>query len=264
MERLTGTGRAALVTGARRGIGLGIAKALLKEGYRVLLCGVTKGAAAVRDIAPELDALGDWGYAACDVSEPRERAALLEEAERRFGRLDVLVNNAGVAPEVRLDVLETTVESYERLMRVNTESCFFMCQAGANLMLRMRRQGLEDFFPRIVNISSVSAYTSSTSRGEYCVSKAGISMVTQLFADRLAREGIPVFEVRPGIILTDMTAGVKDKYQRMIQQEGVTPIRRFGSPQDVADQVLAACSGLLDFGTGTVLNADGGFHIRRL
>ena len=116
----------------------------------------------------------------------------------------------------------------------------------------------------IINISSVSAYASSPSRGEYCVSKAGISMVTKLFADRLAGEGIPVFEVRPGIIQTDMTAGVADKYRRMIEQEGVTPIRRFGQPEDVADQVLAACSGLLDFGTGTVLNADGGFHLRRL
>ena len=264
MKAWTGKGRAALVTGARRGIGLGIAKALLQEGYSVLLCGVTTGPEATAGIQEELDALGTWAYVPCDVSEPAQRAALFEEMDRRFGRLDVLVNNAGVAPRVRLDVLETTVESYERLMRVNTESCFFMCQAGANAMLRYRAQGVADYHPRIINISSISAYTSSTPRGEYCVSKAGISMVTQLFADRLAGEGIPVFEVRPGIIATDMTAGVADRYRRLIEEEGITPIRRFGQPEDVADQVLAACSGLLDFGTGTVLNADGGFHIRRL
>ena len=252
MKALSGKGRAALVTGARRGIGLGIAKALLAEGYAVLLCGVTEEPRATADIAPELTRLGTWAYLRCDVSDAQDREALFAGMQEKFGRLDVLVNNAGVAPVQRLDVLE------------NTESCFFMCQAGAKRMLAGKAQGIPDYRPRIINISSISAYTSSPSRGEYCVSKAGISMVTKLFADRLAGEGIPVFEVRPGIIQTDMTAGVADKYRRMIEQEGVTPIRRFGQPEDVADQVLAACSGLLDFGTGTVLNADGGFHLRRL
>lgn len=254
----------ALVTGARRGIGLGIAKALLGAGYRVVLCGVTSGEEATAGIAPQLSALGDWQYVPCDVSIQQQRKELFDQIDKQYGRLDVLVNNAGVAPTVRMDVLSTTPQSYQRLMRINTESTFFMCQLAANLMLDMQARDLEDYCPRIVNISSISAYTSSTGRGEYCVSKAGISMVTQLFADRLAAAGIPVFEVRPGIIMTDMTAGVKDKYERMIKEEGVTPIRRFGTPDDVADQVLAACSGLLDFGTGTVLNADGGFSIRRL
>ena len=249
MKALNGKGRAALVTGARRGIGLGIAKALLAEGYAVLLCGVTEEPRATADIAPELTRLGTWAYLRCDVSDAQDREALFAGMQEKFGRLDVL---------------ETTAESFERLLRVNTESCFFMCQAGAKRMLAGKAQGIPDYRPRIINISSVSAYASSPSRGEYCVSKAGISMVTKLFADRLAGEGIPVFEVRPGIIQTDMTAGVADKYRRMIEQEGVTPIRRFGQPEDVADQVLAACSGLLDFGTGTVLNADGGFHLRRL
>ena len=176
----------------------------------------------------------------------------------------MLVNNAGVAPKVRLDVLETTVESYERLMRTNAKGCFFMCQLGANLMIEGQKAGFEDYSPRIVNISSISAYTASTSRGEYCTSKAAVSMTTQLFADRLAEYSIPVFEVRPGIILTDMTAGVRGKYEHLVHDEGITPIRRLGVPEDVAAQVLAACSGLLDFGTGTVLNADGGFHLRRL
>ena len=130
-------------------------------------------------------------------------------------------------------------------------------------MIACQQKGLEDYHPRIINISSISAYTSSVSRGEYCISKAGISMVTQLFADELADRGIPVFEVRPGIIQTDMTACVHDKYEKLIA-EGITPIRRFGQPEDVANCVSAACTGLLDFGTGTVLNADGGFHLRRL
>ena len=131
------------------------------------------------------------------------------------------------------------------------------------MMIAMQKRGLENYQPRIVNISSMSAYTSSTNRGEYCISKAGISMVTQLFADKLAEYGIPVFEVRPGIIMTDMTAVVKEKYEKLIEQ-GVTPIRRFGQPEDVANCVVAAASGRLDFSTGQVLNADGGFHIRRL
>ena len=130
-------------------------------------------------------------------------------------------------------------------------------------MIHLKSKGLEDYSPRIVNISSMSAYTSSTNRGEYCISKAGISMVTKLFADRLAEYGIPVFEVRPGIIMTDMTAGVKEKYEKMIE-EGITPIRRFGYPEDVAKCVVAACSGLLDFSAGQVLNADGGFELRRM
>lgn len=265
MKTLNGKGRTALVTGARRGIGLGIAKALLEDGYRVMLCSVTRGEDAVKDIAEDLDKLGDWCYVPCDVSDEAERAALFDEVRRQFGgRLDVLVNNAGVAPKVRLDVLETTVESYERLMRTNAEGCFFMCQLGANLMIEGQKAGFEDYSPRIVNISSISAYTASTSRGEYCTSKAAVSMTTQLFADRLAEYSIPVFEVRPGIILTDMTAGVRGKYEHLVHDEGITPIRRLGLPEDVAAQVLAACSGLLDFGTGTVLNADGGFHLRRL
>ena len=208
-------GKAAIVTGASRGIGLGIAKALLAEGYAVLLCGVTEEPRATADIAPELTRLGTWAYLRCDVSDAQDREALFAGMQERFGRLDVLVNNAGVAPVQRLDVLETTAESFERLLRVNTESCFFMCQAGARRMLAGKAQGIPDYRPRIINISSVSAYASSPSRGEYCVSKAGISMVTKLFADRLAGEGIPVFEVRPGIIQTDMTAGVADKYRRM-------------------------------------------------
>ena len=254
--------KTAIVTGARRGIGLAIAKKLLEGGYRVGLCATT-AAGEVTALLEELTRLGEAHYLQCDISRPEDRDNLLDQVLERFGRLDVLVNNAGVACKQRLSILETNPESFERLMKVNCEGTFFLCQGGANRMIACQRQKLEDYHPRIVNISSISAYTSSTNRGEYCISKAGISMITQLFADELASYGIPVFEVRPGIIATDMTAPVHEKYEKLIAQ-GVTPIRRFGQPEDVADCVWAACSGLLDFGTGTVLNADGGFHLRRL
>ena len=250
----------ALVTGSRRGIGLGIARALGQEGYFVVLSATTP---SDEEVTAKLAGEGiDCTYISCDISRTEDRARLLDTIMERYGRLDVLVNNAGVAPKVRLGILETTEESFDRLMSINLKGTFFMCQMAANLMISLQKQGLEDYQPRIVNISSMSAYTSSVNRGEYCISKAGISMTTQLFADQLAEYGIPVFEVRPGII-TDMTAGVHEKYQKLID-EGVTPIRRFGLPEDVANCVLAAVSGRLDFATGQVLNADGGFHIRRL
>ncbi len=249
----------ALVTGSTRGIGHAIATALGRAGYYVIISGTKE-----LDQQPGL-LEGFPGirceYKKCNIASADDRAAMFARI-RELGRLDVLVNNAGVAPLVRADILTTTPESVGRLLNINLEGTFFMCQAAANYMIEQKAL-LEDCSPRIVNISSMSAYTSSTNRGEYCMSKAGISMVTKLFADRLAEEGIPVFEVRPGIIETDMTAGVKEKYERLIAQ-GVTPIKRMGRPEDVADCVMAAVSGLLDFGTGTVLNADGGFHIQRL
>ena len=187
----------------------------------------------------------------------------MKTIKEKYGRLDIHVNNAGVAPKLRLDILKTTAESFDFVMNINLRGTFFMCQNVANAMIEMKDSGLRDYSPRIVNIASMSAYTSSTNRGEYCISKAGISMITKLFADKLSEYGIPVFEVRPGIIMTDMTSTVKEKYDRLIAG-GVTPIKRFGQPKDVADCVMAAASGRLDFATGQVLNADGGFHIRRL
>lgn len=245
--------KVAVVTGARKGIGFGIAEALVNDGYTVVACGTasTAGDGFICD------------YVRCNIADAADRKQLLDYTLSKYGRIDVLVNNAGVAPQVRMDVLETTEESFERVVGINCEGTFFMCQLFANAMIAAQKQTLEDYKPRIVNISSVSAYTSSTSRGEYCISKAGISMVTKLFADRLAEYGIPVFEVRPGIILTDMTACVKEKYDKLIS-EGITPTKRMGMPEDVAKCVLGACSGLFDFGTGTVFNADGGFNIRRL
>lgn len=173
----------------------------------------------------------------------------------------MLVNNAGVAPLVREDILEMTEESFDRVIGINLKGTLFMSQLAAKMMLD--HPNTMDYNPRIINIGSISAYTSSTARGEYCISKAGIAMVTQLFADRLAEVEIPVFEVRPGIIATDMTEKVHDKYAAMIKG-GLLPIPRFGKPEDVADMVEACCTGLMDYAAGQVLNADGGFSLRRL
>lgn len=253
--------KVAIVTGSRRGIGLGIARALGQDGFTVVLSATAPHA---DELVSELTAAGiSCMYRKCDISVAGERAALLDAVIGAYGRLDLLVNNAGVAPDARLDLLETTEESFDRLIQINLRGTFFMCQLAANRMISLQTQDIPDYSPRIVNISSMSAYTSSVSRGEYCVSKAGIAMTTQLFADRLAAHGIGVFEVRPGIIQTDMTAGVHEKYEKLIA-DGITPIRRFGTPADVANCVRAAAGGLLDFATGQVLNADGGFHIRRL
>ena len=242
--------KTAVVTGAYQGIGKGIADALKAAGYTVVYSDVH-------------DSMAGEIYCKCDISKAQDRAALADFVEQQFGRIDLLVNNAGVACRVRLDILETTEESFDRVVGINTKGTFFMCQTFANRMIAEQQKGLTDYTPRIVNIASNSSYTSSTSRGEYCISKAGVSMVTLLFADKLAEYGIPVFEVRPGIIKTPMTEVVTQKYDKLIA-EGVTPIKRWGTPEDVAKCVLAAAGGLLDFGTGTVLNADGGFHIRRL
>ena len=247
--------KVALVTGSTRGIGRGIADALREEGYFVVYSGT-------RPQPPEQLPQGG-AYIGCNIADSQQRKALIDRVEREYGRLDVMVNNAGMAPRVRRDLLETTEESFDEVLSVNLRGTFFLCQLAANAMIRMQGKGLPDYSPRIINIGSMSAYTSSVSRPEYCISKAGIAMVTQLFADRLCEYGIPVFEIRPGIIETDMTSVVHAKYEALIAQ-GITPIRRFGKPEDVANMVLAACSGRLDFTSGQVLNADGGFHLRRL
>jgi NAD(P)-dependent dehydrogenase (short-subunit alcohol dehydrogenase family) len=238
--------KTAVVTGACRGIGLAVARRLEGDGCAVVY--------ADKFPIPEIK-----NAVACDISVPQDRERLLSEALTRHGRVDILVNNAGVAPDKRLDLLETTPESYERVMDINLKGTFFMCQLFANQMVK--QPAAETC--AIINIASISSYTSSVNRGEYCISKAGVSMVTQLFADRLAEYGIGVYEIRPGIILTDMTAAVKEKYQGLIDN-GLTPTKRFGLPDDIADVASAVAAGYFGFCTGQVFNADGGFHIRRL
>ena len=237
----------AVVTGARRGIGRGIADALAAQGHTVVFANIT---------TPETLPKGAV-FIPCDISQPTQREQLLDTVLQKFGQVDLLVNNAGIAPATRADILDTTLESFRQLMEVNLEGTYFMCQCFARQMVAQNTKG------RIINVSSISSYTSSTNRGEYCVSKAGISMVTQLFADRLAAHGIGVFEIRPGIIKTDMTAAVLEKYEKLIQ-EGLTPIQRMGTPEDVAQVVLAIQNGHFDFCTGQVFNVDAGFHMRRL
>lgn len=256
--------KVAIVTGSRQGIGLGIVKALGSKGFFTVVSDIVEAAEA-QPTLDELKSLNlEFVYIKCDILKAQDRKSLFEKILDGYGRLDLVVNNAGVAPLERLDILKTTEESFDRVLGINLKGTFFMCQAAANIMISLKeKKEIPDYSPRIVNISSISSYTSSITRGEYCISKAGISMTTQLFADRLAEFNIPVFEVRPGIIVTDMTMAVKEIYEKQIA-EGLTPIRRIGYPEDVADCVMAACSGLLDFGTGQVLNADGGFHIRRL
>ncbi len=260
---------AALVTGGSRGIGRGICLSLARAGFGVAI-NYTSNAQAAEECkrlcvqAAPAEQKAKFETIQADISDPKGRGRLLEFIEGEWGWLDVLVNNAGVAPEVRADLLEATEESFDRLIATNLKGPYFLTQAVANYWVA----GLQYLpagraKPRVVNISSLSAYAASVNRGDYCVSKAGLSMATQLFALRLAEFGINVYEVRPGIIATDMTAGVKEKYDRMIA-EGLTPIARWGTPEDVGRAVTAIAQGAFPFSTGEVINVDGGFHLRRL
>lgn len=240
--------KVAIVTGVASGIGLATAKIFLENGYCVV--GMSRRSAMEEDLG------ADFTYVSGDVSVSEDRTQLVETALKNCGRIDALVNVAGVAPKVRADLLEMTEESYDYVMDINTRGTFFLTQMVANEMVKAGSGS-------IVNISSMSAYTSSVNRGEYCISKAGMSMITTLFADRLAEYGITVNEVRPGIIATDMTSKVQGKYDALIEG-GLLPIKRWGAPEDIAKAVWALCNGSLPYMTGQVLNVDGGFHIRRL
>ncbi len=252
----------ALVTGASRGIGNAVAIKLASDGFAVVAVGTSEAAQNSENLQ-KIEKVGQpFLYLQADVSSPQGREAIIQGILEKFGRIDVLVNNAGVAPKVRMDILETTEESLDRLLSINLKSTFFLSQQVAKLM-REEVKTIPGMAPKIINMSSMSAYTASTQRAEYCISKAAISMVTLLFADRLADDGIHVYEVRPGIIQTDMTSVVKAKYDEMFAS-GLTPIRRWGQPEDVANAVSVLCSGLLSYSTGEVINVDGGFHIRRL
>jgi NAD(P)-dependent dehydrogenase (short-subunit alcohol dehydrogenase family) len=259
----------AIVTGASRGIGKGIAKELASLGYDLVVNYFDFTAEGKPDESKAVQTQKEIksSGAKCqilrgDVSSAPDRGKLLALAKGKFGRCDMLVNNAGVAPSKRMDLLEATEESFDRVMGINLKGPYFLTQLVANWMIEQKKTHPERAL-RIVNTSSISAYTSSPARGEYCVSKAGISMMTALYADRLAEYGIGVFEIRPGIIATDMTSVVKDKYDKLIA-EGLTPIKRWGRPEDIAKAVGAIAEGRLDFSTGQVINVDGGFHLRRL
>jgi NAD(P)-dependent dehydrogenase (short-subunit alcohol dehydrogenase family) len=250
------------VTGGSRGIGLGIARHLAAEGWNLVICGVRPELQVV-DVIKELRLTGaDVLYCQADVSERADREALLDATRERYGQLNLLVNNAGVAPKVRADILEATEESYDRVMGINLKGPYFLTQAAAVWMIAQRladpqRQAC------IVNISSISATVVSVTRGEYCLSKAGVSMATQLWAARLGEYGIPVYEVRPGVILTDMTSGVQAKYDRLIA-EGLTVQPRWGYPEDVGKAVAMLARGDLPYSTGQVIMVDGGLTIPRL
>jgi NAD(P)-dependent dehydrogenase (short-subunit alcohol dehydrogenase family) len=254
--------KVALVTGGSRGIGLGVARELARSGFDLAI----NGRREPGDVAPvvaELRALGvDVLYCKTDVAELADHRQMLDAVRNRFGRLDVLVNNAGVAPEVRADILDATPESFDRLMRINLRGPYFLTQAAARWMVEQRKADAK-FRGCVVNVSSVSATVASVNRGDYCISKAGVAMATQLWAARLAEFGIDVYEVRPGIIATDMTAGVKEKYDKLIA-EGLTVEDRWGTPQDVGRAVAVLARGEMPYATGQILNIDGGLTLRRL
>jgi len=271
----------AIVTGASRGIGKAIALELARLGYDLV---VNRVQPAVPETKAEAEGLGArCEFVQGDIGKTKDRDRLVETTKSKFGRCDMLVNNAGAAPLKRLDILEATEESFDRVIGMNLKGPYFLTQQVANWMVEQRRirsveRGAYRKEPdakryplnadsgrafRIVNIGSISAYTSSPSRGEYCISKAGVRMMTMLYADRLAEYNIGVFEICPGIIATDMTSAAKDKYDKLIA-EGLTPIRRWGRPEDVAKAVGAIAEGRLDFSTGCAIDVDGGFHLRRL
>jgi NAD(P)-dependent dehydrogenase (short-subunit alcohol dehydrogenase family) len=254
--------RTALVTGGTRGIGLGVARALARESWDLALGGV-RPEADVRPVLDELRALGaSVRYLAGDLSRPDDRRRIVDETRAAFGALNALVNNAGRAPRVRADLLEATEASFDEVLRTNLQGPYFLTQAIARDQIERRRTD-PDFGASIVFVTSVSAEMVSPNRGEYCVSKAGLSMAARLFAARLAEHGIPVFEVRPGIIATDMTAGGRDLYDRRIA-DGLVPDRRWGQPDDVGRVVAALLRGDLPYSTGSVINVDGGLSVPRL
>jgi 3-oxoacyl-[acyl-carrier protein] reductase len=274
----------ALITGASRGIGRGIALELAKLGHDLVINFAANNTAATQTAKDCTAAAASAGKrirtetCRADVSKSSDRKQLIEFTKDSFRRLDLLVNNAGVAPEVRADILEADEQSFDRLIAINVKGPYFLTQLAARWMIEQcGRRGNEaehsaaegppphvgGYRPKIITISSVSAYTASTNRGDYCVSKAALSMLTPLFAARLAEHGINVYEIRPGVIATDMVAPAKEKYDKLIA-EGMTPIKRWGTPDDIGKAVAAIAQNLLPFSTGEVINVDGGFHLRRL
>lgn len=253
---------AAIVTGSSRGIGRAIAEHLAALGHAVVINYVSRPEAAEEVVAGIRDRGGKAIAAQANVGARDDRRRLLDETLAAFGRLDVLVNNAGITSQGRKDLLDATEESWDVVFDTNLKGPFFLSQAAARTMIDLR-QASRIAGGKIININSISSYAVSANRADYCMAKAGMQMMTWLLADRLAEENIQVFEVCPGVIASDMTAPVKEKYDRLIA-EGFTPIRRWGQPEDVAKAVAAIVSGVFPFSTGERINVDGGFHLRRL
>ena len=254
--------KTAIITGGNRGIGRGITLGLAEHGWQVMV-NYFRNSDAAEETLGLIQAMGRNGAAIqADISRASDRQRLISKTMEEFGRIDLLINNAGMAPSQRLDILEVGEDSYDQVMTTNLKGPFFLTQQVACLMIDLL-EAKTIKSPNIINISSISAYTSSPNRGEYCISKAGMGMMTSLYADRLAEYGIGVYEIRPGIIATDMTSGVKQKYDQLFDQ-GVTPIARWGTPNDVANAVIAISQGYFPYSTGEIFNIDGGFHLRRL
>jgi NAD(P)-dependent dehydrogenase (short-subunit alcohol dehydrogenase family) len=257
------------VTGGSRGIGRGICLELARTGYAIAVNYTSNEAAAKEtqqliERIPNANAAGETMLCRADVGNAIDRRQMVDEILNRWGRIDVLVNNAGITSPGRRDILEAAEDGWDQVMAVNLKGPYFLTQRVAQEMIRWREaHGLQSVgLQTIVNISSLSAYAPAINRGDYCISKAGLHMMTQLFALRLADHGIRVFEIRPGVIETDMTAAVKDKYTPLIEA-GLSPIRRWGTAEDIGKAVAALVSGSFPFSTGDVINVDGGFHIRK-
>ena len=253
--------KTAFITGGSRGIGLAVARELGQAGYRLAILATRPENFYPESMKYLQEAEVTYHWFSGDIGSSEDRRRIVREVAESLGEIHVLVNNAGVAPKIRADLLDMTEESYDYVMDINTKGNMFMTQLVANQMCRQPVYGSKR--GTIINISSCSSEVSSVNRGEYCISKAGISMLTKLYADRLASERIYVYEIRPGVIRTDMTAAVEEKYEKLIQQ-GVFPIARWGLPEDVAKAVRAFCSDDFCYTTGSAIDVDGGFHIRRL
>ncbi|MCJ8330388.1 MAG: 3-ketoacyl-ACP reductase [Lentisphaeria bacterium] len=252
-----------LITGGSRGIGLGIAKCLAADNCDLVICG-RREQSQVQETIDELKALGaDVLYSQADISNAADRERMLKEIDAYYGRLNVLVNNAGVAPDTRADILDATEESYERVMRINSQGPYFLTQACANWFIKQREENADAAF-YIVNVSSISAVVASPSRGEYCVSKAAVSMATKLWAVRLGEYNIPVYEVQPGVTKTDMTSVVTEKYDKLIFEENLCVQPRWGYPEDTGKVIAAMVRGDMPYSTGQIVNVDGGLMLQRL
>ncbi|RIH66033.1 3-ketoacyl-ACP reductase [Mariniphaga sediminis] len=254
--------KTALITGGSRGIGLGIARELAKAGFNLAINGV-RNQESVQPVLNELSELGtDVIYVKGDVSKAEDREQILQTVTDRFGNLNVLVNNAGIAPRERKDILEASEDIFDEVLQINLKGPYFLTQLFARHMVESKKK--DPGFPCcIINVSSVSATVASTNRGEYCISKAGIAMATRLWAARLGEFDIPVYEIQPGVIATDMTSGVTGKYDRLFEQ-GLCIQKRWGLPEDVGKVAAAMATGLLPYSTGQVVMVDGGMTIQRL